>query len=132
MVVADHPKKRHPSKRATFQRVGNKKKATINAKIWRFEVHSTQAMNDTPEKVSQLKAAIKKLSSAENAMSKMVPPQFADALQLSIETYKQELGESGSKVTLIVAPTQADPCVAKLVVDGDADAFVSNDGDFHM
>ena len=75
---------------------------------------------------------MEKLSSAENAMSKMFPPHFADALQLSIETYKQELGESGCKVTLIVAPTQADPCVAKLVVDGDADAFVSNDGDFHM
>ena len=80
MVVADHPKKRHPSKRATFQRVGNKKKATINAKIWRFEVHSTQAKDDTPEKVSQLKAAMKTLSSAENAMSKMLPPHFADAL----------------------------------------------------
>ena len=59
-------------------------------------------MADTPDKVIQLKATMKTLSSAENAKSKMFPPHFADPLQLSIETYyKQELGQSGSKVTFL-------------------------------
>ena len=46
IVVADHPTERHPSKRATCQRVGDKKKATIKAKIQRFELHSIQAMQE--------------------------------------------------------------------------------------
>ena len=89
-------------------------------------------MDDTPERETQLSATRKKLTKAENASSKKFPHNFVDELQLSIEEYKQKLGESASKVTFKVAPTQADPCIAKLVVDGAADALVSNDGDFHM
>ena len=130
IVVSDNPTKRHHSKRATIQRVSKQKKATIQAKIKRHELHSIQAGNDSAEKASQLQATMKKLSAAENAMSKMFPPNFADALQIAIENYKQEMGfgENSSKVTYKVAPTQADPCVAKLVVDGAVDTLVSNDG----
>ena len=75
---------------------------------------------------------MKKLKTAENAMSKVFPSNFADALDVAIQSYQQELGDSTCGVTFKVAPTQADPCIAKLVVDGTADALVSNDGDFHM
>jgi len=60
------------------------------------------------------------LNSAEKAMCRKFPCDFVEALQASIEAYKREIGPKGPTVTFIVAPTQADPCVAKLVVDGDA------------
>ena len=123
IIVCDNPLKRHASKRATIQRVSKQKKATIQAQILRFELHSIQAMNDSTEKATQLEATMKKLTTAENTMSRIFPPAFSDTLDISIQNYKQELGKDASKVTFKVAPTQADPCIAKLVVDGSADAF---------
>ena len=105
ILVAYNPSKRHPSKRASCQRVGKKQKATIQAKIQRLELHSIQASDDAPEKPKILKAAMMKLVSVENAISKNFPCDFLDDLQLSIEAYKREIGPSGSVVTFIVAPT---------------------------
>lgn len=65
-------------------------------------------------------------------MGKKFPCKFVEALQVSIEAYKREIDPSGPTVIYIVAPAQADPCVAKLIMDGDADSLVFNDGDFHM
>jgi len=72
----------------------------------------------------------KNLRSLESSLKRgQLSPEFSQRLEEFVDGYNS--GDEGD-ITFEIAPTQADPCVAKMAVDGDIDFIVSGDSDFGM
>lgn len=128
-IISDHPTKRHPSKRATCMRQGDKEKASIRRIKARMELEAL--LNIPPE--SRDHEAVKKLQtkirSNENIENRKLPPDFVEKLDAFVESYDSE---GKGNITNEQAPTQADPCAAKEAIESTADAIISGDSDFQM
>jgi hypothetical protein len=72
----------------------------------------------------------KKIRSLENALKRQqLPRDFSSRLEEFVCAYSSK--ENGD-MTIEIAPTQADPCIAGMAVAGDIDFIVSGDSDFAM
>lgn len=69
----------------------------------------------------------RKIRGLENSLKRRLPSNFNDSLKSLVERY-----DSNGKgdISIITAPYQADPCLAKLAVIGKVDAIMSGDSDF--
>ena len=71
------------------------------------------------EHATKINDAQKKLRSLENTLKRgQLPPDFSQRLEKFVQGYVS--GDKGN-ITIEVAPTQADPCIAKMAVQGDVD-----------
>jgi hypothetical protein len=63
----------------------------------------------------------------ENSLKRRLPSNFNDSLNTLVDRY-----DSNGKgdISILTAPYQADPCLAKLAVSGEVDVIVSGDSDF--
>lgn len=71
----------------------------------------------------------KKIRGLENSLKRKLPPDFIQKLKSFVATYNLE---GKGDISIEVAPTQADPCLAKLAIDFKIDAIISGDSDFAM
>jgi hypothetical protein len=67
--------------------------------------------------------------SLENEPKRVFSLDFADNLHMSVDEYPPE---GKGDMPFFEAPTQADPCLAKMMVDEKADAIILDDFDFSM
>ena len=123
---------RHPSKRATCKRKADEAKASIELTIARASLQtllSSQEVESEAKHAEDIKNAQSRIVSLENQLKRRFPPDFADKLQGNSDQYSPE---GKGEISFFVAPTQADPCLAKIMVDENADAIISDDSDFAM
>ena len=130
-ITADHPTKRHPSKRASCDRRAKREKTAIRLIITRAHLQSLLNVQDTSsEHADKINEAQKKLRGTENSLKRQqLPDDFSQRLQEFSGTFEPE---NRGSITMEVAPTQADPCLAKMAVDGEIDFIVSGDSDFSV
>ena len=128
-IICDHPTERHPSKRASCQRRANREKRAIQLITTRAHLQSLLNEQDaSSEHATKINDAQKKLRSLENALKRQeLPADFSQRLEEFVGSFESE---NKGNITMEVAPTQADPCLAKMAVNGDVDFFISGDSDF--
>jgi hypothetical protein len=130
VIISDHPTNRHPSKRASCKRKADAEKAAMRLIIARSQLqfllssHDSSQSNERAKRIDEMQ---KRIRSLENVLSRGLPSDFVPKLEEFVAGYKSE---GKGDITIEVVPTQADPCAAKLAVDGVVDAVVSGDSDF--
>jgi hypothetical protein len=132
VIGADHPTNRHPSKRATCKRRADAQKDSIKLTVARTNLQtllSVQEVESPAKQADEIQEAQSRIRSLEGKLKRRLPDDFAVKLGKSVEEYSPE---GKGDISFFVAPTQADPCLAKMIVDGVADAVISDDSDFPM
>ena len=129
-IVCDHPTKRHPSKRATCERQGKRIKAGFKRIHASMELQSLLALPEESRDRNQIKELQKTIRKCENAENRSLPEDFVENLSAFVEHYGSSDGKGN--IEFEQAPTQADPCAAKDVIDSAVDAVISGDSDFSM
>ena len=132
LSLADHESRRHPSKRATCQRKADAAKAEIQLTIARSNLQtllSAQDVESPSEHAKNIDKAQRRVVSLENKIKRQLPPDFTQKLRDMISEYEPQ---GKGDLSYETAPTQADPCLAKLIIDREADALVTNDSDLPM
>jgi len=130
-IVADGPS-HHPSNRATCKRKADESKAEIQLIFARASLQSllsSQEVESEAKHADDIKKAQSRIVSLENQLKRRFPLDFADKIRTTVDEY---CPEGKGDISFVVAPTQADPCLAKIMVDQNADAIISDDSDFAM
>ena len=130
VVIVCDGNNRHHSKRVSCKRRAEAEKQNIRLIIARAELQSLLSTQDDTspiERANLIAAMQKKIRGLENALKRQLPTDFDQKLKAFVDGYKSE--EKGN-ITMEIAPTQADPCLAKMAVDGEIDAIISGDSDF--
>ena len=128
VVFCDHPTERHPSKRASCKRQAEKERQQIDLLIARTQLHSLLSVqSDSADHTTSIHKLQKRIRKLENALKRRLPSNFCEKLQDFIAGYDSE---GKGDISIKVAPTQADPCLAQLAVAGEIDAIISGDSDF--
>ena len=119
-IICDHPTKRDSSKRASCQQQAAAEKRELQLIISRNELQLLlNTSDDSAEHAAKISNSQKKIVGLENALKRQqLPSAFVDKCSKFVSGYNSY---GKGKVTFEVAPTQADPCVAKMAVDGDVD-----------
>jgi len=125
VIAADGTMRMH-TKRASIQRAGNRECARITALTSKQElaIH-LQSNNINNEKIAELQKIVTKTESSAN---NMLPDDFIDVLREEVDCLKTQ--SLGGDVMLKIAQYQADPMIARIILEGKADAVVSNDSDY--
>lgn len=132
VIGADHPTNRHPSKRATCKQRADDQKNGIRLAISRADLQlvlSEKDIESEAQHAKDVKDAQSRIEKLERQVARRFPPEFAANMTKEVNEYNPE---GKGEVSSFIAPTQADPCLAKMVVDGDLDAIISDDSDFSM
>jgi hypothetical protein len=81
------------------------------------------------QQADDIQKAQSRIRSLEGKLKRRLPDDFVVKLNELVDDYSPE---GKGDISFFVAPTQADPCLAKMIVDGAADAIISDDSDFPM
>lgn len=130
--LADHETRRHPSKRATCERKADAVKAEIQLTVARSNLQtllSTQDAESPSEHANSIDKAQRRIVTLENKLKRQLPPDFTQKLAHMIAKYDPQ---GKGDLSYITAPTQADPCLAKMIIDREADALITSDSDLPM
>ena len=130
-IICNHPTNCHHSKQASCQQRAKTEKQQIQLIAQRNRLQQLlYNPDDSVEHGSEINNLQKKISRLENAVKQeQLPPDFAHRCKAFVKSF--DFQEKG-KITFEIAPFQADPCLAKCVIDREADFIISNDSDFAM
>jgi len=84
--------------------------------------------DDSSQQAQKIEDMQKKIRGLENTLKRrQLPPDFSQSCRAFVSGYNSD---KKGKIMMESALTQADPCAAKMAVDGDADFIISGDSDF--
>jgi 5'-3' exonuclease len=129
-VVVLDGKERHCSKRATCERRANAEKDSIKLLVARTKLHALLNDGDnTVEGSKRVHDLQRKIRGLENSLKRRLPSNFNESLKNLVDGYDSN---GKGEISIIMAPYQADLCLAKLAVAGNVDAIMSGNSDFCM
>ena len=133
LVCADHPTQRHDTKRESIRRTCEKERIAAPLLEKRTKL-SSLLQNSKTSRVESRDALSKEARSLEHKVRRSLLESFVDYLtsMMCSKTHEKDQDSNFMHVVLKIASNQADPNIAKCVVDGEANAVMSGDSDFSM
>jgi len=127
IIAADRNSRMH-TKHASIKRAADREHARIMALISKQDlaIH-LQGNSVENEKITELQ---KLITAKENNTSNTLLDDFVDVLREEVDHLKTL--SLDANVTLKVAQYQADPMIARIILEGKADAIISSDADYSV